>query len=446
MRSFKVLTFGCQMNERDSEMISGVLAAEGFYKTEDEEEADLILLNTCSIREKAEQKFYSEVGRLKKLKEKKPSLIIAVSGCIAQQEGEKVLRRAPHVDIVFGNQNTRELPGMLKARNGGKTAMTVFPADYQHASLPAHRENSLNAFVNIMYGCDNFCSYCVVPFVRGREKSRRPGDIVDEVSRLARGGLREVTLLGQNVNSYGRGLDEGGGTGFPKLLQMLDAVEGVERIRFVTSHPKDLSDELISAMAALPKVCESIHLPMQSASDRILASMNRRYTFSEYMEKLTKLKEAMPDITLSTDIIVGFPGETEADYQETITALADIRYDGIFSFKYSKRPNTKALSLPGHIPEEVKAARLDHVISMQNAITLEKNIARVGKVEEVLVEGPDKSGSGDRMSGKSRGGKIVNFCGSLSLVGSMVKVRITEGKKHSLSGSLYNGDLDCKKL
>jgi len=422
------------MNEHDSEKIAGSLKAEGFVEAVAEEDADLIVLNTCSIREKAEQKFYSEVGKFRKQKEENPSLIIAVSGCIAQQEGIKILRRAPHVNFIFGNQNITELPGLIAGAGSRKPrALTEFGTGYEHALLPVERESPVKAFVNIMYGCDNFCSYCVVPYVRGREKSRRPDDIVREIETLVSHGCREVTLLGQNVNSYGRGLD-GAGMDFPGLLRMVDGIDGLLRIRFVTSHPKDLSGPLIDAMASLPKVCKNLHLPVQSASDRVLAAMNRGYTFADYMSKLDRLKAAMPDITLSTDIIVGFPGETEEDYELTVDALADIAYDSIFSFKYSRRPNTKALKLPDHIPEDVKAARLDRIINMQNEITTRKNEARAGMVEEVLVEGPDKSGVTGRLMGKSRGGNTVNFAGDASLVGKVVRVRITEGKKHSLVG------------
>lgn len=436
MKSFKVLTFGCQMNDHDSEKMAGVLAAEGFSPATTPEEADLILLNTCSIREKAEQKFYSELGRLRDIKKERPSIVIAVSGCIAQQEGKKILRRAPFVDLIFGNQNIRQLPELLGRVTREAEVRTDFAEGYEHQLLPAVRESNITSFVNIMYGCNNFCSYCVVPYVRGRERSRRPADIIREIEGLVHGGCREVTLLGQNVNSYGAGLEGEDSCDFPGLLRMADAVDGLLRIRFVTSHPKDLSDSLIESMAALPKVVESIHLPLQSASDRILAAMNRSYTFKQYMFKLNSLRSAMPDISLSTDIIVGFPGETEEDFEKTINALTDIRYDSIFSFMYSRRPNTKALEMKGHLPHEVRAARLGKVIELQNRITLEKNRARSGLIEEVLVEGPDKSGGEGRLSGKSRGNRTVNFAGDKSLIGQVVKVRITEGKKHSLVGEL----------
>jgi tRNA-2-methylthio-N6-dimethylallyladenosine synthase len=344
MRSYKILTFGCQMNEHDTEKMSGLLCSEGFRQAETLEEADLVLINTCSIREKAEQKFYSELGKLRELKKENPALMIAVSGCIAQQEGAKILKKAPFVDLVFGNQNLKDLPGLITQReNGIRLASTAFADGYEHSALPVSRVDGVSAFVNIMYGCDNFCSYCVVPYVRGRERSRKAEDIIDEIRGLVGKGCREVTLLGQNVNSYGKGLPDSDSCSFPELLEKVNGIDGLLRVRFVTSHPKDLSDELVEKMASLPKVCENIHLPLQSASDSVLKAMNRKYTFASYMEKLGKLRAAMPDISLSTDIIVGFPGETDEEYQLTYKALEDIGYDSIFSFKYSKRPNTAAL-------------------------------------------------------------------------------------------------------
>ncbi|MHB8174805.1 MAG: tRNA (N6-isopentenyl adenosine(37)-C2)-methylthiotransferase MiaB [Nitrospirota bacterium] len=432
MKSFKIITFGCQMNEHDSEKMAGILKAEGYRESDRLEDAGLILLNTCSIREKAEQKFYSALGKLRELKETNPSLKIAVSGCIAQQDGKSVLKRAPYVDVLLGNQNIEKLPSLINEAAGRADvvrAATEFPDGYEHAIIPATRGSAVASFVNIMYGCDNFCSYCVVPFVRGREKSRRPGDIIREVEALVRSGCREVTLLGQNVNSYA-------GCDFPPLLRMLNAVEGLSRIRFVTSHPKDLSDSLIDAMASLPKVCNAIHLPLQSASDSVLARMNRKYSFADYMDRLSRLKNAVPDLAVSTDIIAGFPGETEDDFHATLRALEDIRYDGIFAFKYSKRPNTAALKLKDHLPENVKASRLDKVLEIQNRIMQEKINGRVGLIEEVLVEGPDKSGETGRLTGKTRQGKIANFEGQPELVGNLVQVKITEGKRHSLIGKL----------
>ena len=449
MKSFKILTFGCQMNEHDSEKLAGLLKAEGYSESERLEDAGLVLLNTCCIREKAEQKFYSALGKLRELKKQNPSMKIAVSGCIAQQEGKSMLRRAPYIDILFGNQNIDKLPSLIEESAGGTAIDTRFTDGYEHTAIPASRESAVAAFVNIMYGCDNFCTYCVVPFVRGRERSRRPGDIIREVEELVKSGCREVTLLGQNVNSYGkpvitpplspsylkRGMNEKN-CNFPELLKEINAIDGLLRIRFVTSHPKDLSGSLIGAMANLPKVCNAIHLPLQSASDSVLGRMNRKYTFTDYMNRLGALRDAVPDLAVSTDIIAGFPGETEEDFQATISALEDIRFDGIFAFKYSNRPNTAALKLPGHLPEDVRDERLYKVLELQDKIMQEKISARIGLVEEALVEGPDKSGEMGRLTGKTRQGKIVNFEGPPELVGRLVRVKVIEGRKHSLAGVL----------
>jgi len=440
MGGFKVLTFGCQMNEHDSEKMAGLLGAEGYEAAGSVESADLVLLNTCSIREKAEQKFYSELGRLRLLKKHNPSLIIAVSGCIAQQEGEKIFKRAPFVDFVFGNQNINELPRLIEAaRAGVRESLTDFADGYEDWVVPAERSSSITAFVNIMYGCDNFCSYCIVPYVRGRERSRKASDVVSEIRALAAAGAKEVTLLGQNVNSYGRKAK--GDPHYPpfhELLRLVGEVDGIERIRFVTSHPKDLSDGLIRAIADLPKVCEGIHLPLQSASDRILKAMNRGYTFAAYMEKVNKLRDAVPDIMVTTDLIVGFPSETEEEYMMTMDAVRDVGYDSAFSFLYSERPGTAALKLPDQLPYDIKLSRLNGLIDLVSERIEARNLLRVGLVEEVLVEGPDRSGEPGRLSGRSRGGRKVNFAGPEGLLGRLVNVRITEAKKHSLVGEMVD--------
>ena len=346
MKSFHIITFGCQMNEHDSERMTGILEAQGCASASVAGDADMIILNTCSIREKAEQKFYSELGRLKKLKDERPGLKIAVAGCIAQQEGANILSRAPYVDLIFGPSDIARLSLIVDKSLSQPSPVidTTGDPEYHRKRLPATRVDKIKAWVSIMYGCDNFCTYCVVPYLRGRERSRPPEDIVVEVRELAQKGYKEVTLLGQNVNSYGKGLDRN--ADFPSLLRMVNDIPGIERIRFVTSHPRDLSDGLIAAIRDLPKVCESLHLPVQSGSDRILASMNRKYTRDEYLDKIMKLRDAVPDITLTTDIIVGFPGETEQDFEMTVTLLEEVQYDGIFAFKYSKRPGTAALNFP----------------------------------------------------------------------------------------------------
>jgi tRNA-2-methylthio-N6-dimethylallyladenosine synthase len=435
MKSFHIITFGCQMNEHDSERMSGILQSQGLVPADSVDDAEMVILNTCSIREKAEQKFYSELGRLAHLRGRDGRRItIAVAGCIAQQEGKKLLSRSPTVDLVIGPSDIARLSGMIaQSRGSGRPVVeTGGDPEYHQKLVPAARTDGLKAWVSIMYGCDNFCTYCVVPHLRGRERSRPPRDIVDEVRGLADRGYREVTFLGQNVNSYGKGLDSA--CSFPELLGLVQEVDGMERIRFVTSHPRDLSDGLISAIRDLPKVCESIHLPVQSGSDRVLASMNRRYTSDEYRGKVLRLRDAVPAVSLTTDIIVGFPGEGDEDFAMTLQILQDVQFDTIFAFKYSKRPNTKALELPGHVPEQVKEDRLEQVFSLQKDITFRKNHLHVGSIQEVLVEGESRKGG--TLTGRTRGNMAVNFAGSHHLKGSLVKVRIIAAGPNSLSGDL----------
>src|SRR5574341_2341840 len=318
MKSFHIITFGCQMNEHDSERMTGILEARGCASAPDAGAADMVILNTCSIREKAEQKFFSELGRLKKLKDENPNLKIAVAGCIAQQEGGNILSRAPYVDMVFGPSDIARLAGLVDQQHSRQVPLvdTAGDPDYHRKQIPTARGDRVKAWVSIMYGCDNFCTYCVVPYLRGRERSRPPEDIVNEVRDLARKGYKEATLLGQNVNSYGKGLEED--VDFSALLRRVNDVPGIERIRFVTSHPRDLSEGLVAAVRDLPKVCESLHLPIQSGSDSILRAMNRKYTRAEYLDKVRKLRRSVPDIALTTDIIVGFPGESEQDFDLTM--------------------------------------------------------------------------------------------------------------------------------
>lgn len=435
MKSFHIITFGCQMNEHDSERMSGLLEKDGLRPVDSPDDAEMIIVNTCSIREKAEQKVYSEIGRLARLRRPDGSPVrIAVAGCIAQQEGARILSRAPSVDLVIGPSDILRLPELVRDLRGSRRerVRTAGDPDYHVREVPASRADRLKAWVSIMYGCDNFCTYCVVPYLRGRERSRPADDIIREVQGLANAGYREVTLLGQNVNSYGKGADSP--CGFPELLARVNAVPGLERIRFVTSHPKDLSDGLIDAIRELPKVCEALHLPVQSGSDRILKAMNRRYTASDYLEKVKKLRAAVPDIVLTTDIIVGFPGEDEHDFQATRELLREVRYDNIFAFKYSQRPNTAALRLEGHVPEPVKEDRLEAVFDLQKPITRERNERHVGTVVEVLFEGASKRGG--QLSGRTRGNKVVNAPGSASLAGKLAKVRVKRSGPNSLSGEL----------
>ncbi len=434
MKSFHIITFGCQMNEHDSERMTGILRDQGCAPASGAENADMVILNTCSIREKAEQKFYSELGRLKQLKDEKPGLKIAVAGCIAQQEGVNILARAPYVDMVFGPSDVAKLSDMISTSISRRSPMIETSGDpeYHRKRIPMSRADKVKAWVSIMYGCDNYCTYCVVPYLRGRERSRPSEDIIEEVRELARQGYKEVTLLGQNVNSYGKG--PGQNEDFPSLLRMVNEVKGIERIRFVTSHPRDLSDSLICAVRDLPRVCESVHLPVQSGSDNILRAMNRRYTRSDYLDKIKKLRDAVPDIVLTTDIIVGFPGETVQDFEQTIKLLEDVRYDSIFAFKYSKRPGTAALKMPGHLPGDVKELRLTRVLSIQREIAIQKNKAYVGRRMDILIDGRSKRGG--KLSGRTRGNKVVNVAGPDHLIGFLVAARITAAGVNSLSGEI----------
>lgn len=414
------------MNVHDSEKMLGILEKQGYVPTHEPAEADLIIFNTCSIRQKAEQKFFSELGRLKALKKTRPGLKIAVAGCTARQEGGNIFRRAPHVDFVFGPQNLHILGGL----SGGAVDAVSISDNPSIAieDLPIRRTEGVKAWVTIMYGCNNFCSYCVVPYVRGREGSRPSCNIYKEVSILAAKGYREITLLGQNVNSYSSDTD------FTGLLRNLDRIDGIDRIRFVTSHPKDLSLDLIIAMAKLPKLCEHIHLPLQSGSSAVLDRMNRKYSYEEYREKVERLRSYIPDISITSDIIAGFPGETEDDHLLTMKAIKDIEFDGIFAFKFSPRPFTKAAEMSDHIPDSVKSGRLNEILKIQDDITLGKNKSLVGTVQEILVEGESETDR-DKLTGRTRSNKIVTFQKTEALnKGTFINVRISRARKHSLEG------------
>jgi len=429
---YYIETFGCQMNVHDSEKISGIMNSCGHIGSSNPADADILIFNTCCIREKAEQKFFSRLGRLKKLKKKKPDLRIVVAGCIAQQEKRAVFQRAPYVDYVIGPQNIHVLRN-LEIIGDHAVACDKNPliadTDYETA-----RSDTVKAWVTIMYGCDNFCSYCVVPYTRGREVSRPSEKIIEEVRRLAGDGIREITFLGQNVNSYKSDTD------FPGLLKKANGIEGISRIRFVTSHPKDLSYELISAIRDLDKVCEHIHLPLQSGSSRILKLMNRKYTYEDYMAKIRSLREAVPDIAITTDIIAGFPHETEEDHQATILAIKEIGFDGMFAFKYSPRPETAASRLDGQLDEDVKSSRLYEIIDIQNRITDAKNRTMKGGHRQILVETVTDGREGPVIHGRTRTNKIVN-CHSRKdpanlpcSPGDLVEVLITKAARHTLSG------------
>ncbi|TAL22109.1 MAG: tRNA (N6-isopentenyl adenosine(37)-C2)-methylthiotransferase MiaB, partial [Nitrospirae bacterium] len=387
----------------------------------------LIIFNTCSIRQKAEQKFRSELGRTKALKREKPSLKIAVAGCIAQQQGRAIIKNSPQVDYVFGPQNLRRLSSIIQTE--GTAVLTEDDPEISGYDLPVSRKDGLKAWVSIMYGCNNFCSYCIVPYTRGREKSRPTRSIYEEIRKLASDGLKEVTLLGQNVNSYRSETDFGG------LLREINGIAGIERIRFVTSHPRDFSEELTECIKELPRVCEHIHLPLQSGSSRILGLMNRGYVYDEYMKKIEKLRKEIPAIAITTDIITGFPSETEEDHSATIKALRVVEFDGIFAFKFSSRPGTKAAEMGEEVFDSVKSQRLAEILNLQDEITLKKNKALEGTVQEILVEGISKSRD-NKMTGRTRTNKIVNFNGDDSFAGRLVKVEIVRAMRHSLVGEL----------
>ena len=429
-------TFGCQMNVHDSEQMAVLLAGIGYKLTEDSRKADLILINTCSVREKAEQKAFSELGRLMKLKEEKPNLIIGFAGCLAQHMGTKVHSRVKNVDLVFGTHNIHRLPEMVAAIQKERKKITQIDFSSKIHSLNVFApppKGALCSFVSIMQGCDNYCAYCVVPYLRGPEMSRTPEDIIDEIQKLTRHGVKEVTLLGQNVNSYGKKLNHG--CNFVSLIKKISDIDGIDRIRFTTSHPKDLSDDLIDCFAGVPKLCDHIHLPVQSGSNRILKLMNRGYSSEEYLRKIDRLRDTCPQISITSDIIVGFPGETKKDYQETIDMMEKIRFDSVFSFKYSERKGTAAQKLQGKVPEAEIKQRLKELQTLQDRHTQEKNTALEGSVREVLVEGRSRNSEHDMM-GRARSWRIVNFKGGPELIGNRVNVEITRGYLHSLRGKM----------
>ena len=434
-------TYGCQMNEHDSEQILRLLQGANYLETEDAEQADLILVNTCSVREKPEQKVYSALGRFKGLKEERGT-IIGVAGCVAQQEGQRLLNRIPYLDMVIGTHAIPLIPQMLERVKviGERVCETGFDTEGKHldAFLPWGPVSVVKSYVTIMQGCNHFCSYCIVPYVRGRERSRPSQEIVDEVNHLTQRGVKEICLLGQNVNSYGKGLKEE--IKFPELLSRLDAIEGVKRIRFTTSHPKDLSEELIQAHGGLKKLCEHIHLPFQSGSNGILKAMNRGYTRESYLEKIDRLREVCPSIAITSDVIVGFPGEEEKDFEETLDLMEKVRFDDLFSFKYSLRKGTRASEISDQVEEQVKQERLAFLQKIQKEITLQKSQALEGRIEEVLVEGYSKQSEQD-VTGRTRTHKAVNLEGDLSLVGRLIPVRIIQAYAHSLRGELV--PFDC---
>lgn len=428
-------TFGCQMNVSDSEKIVALLKGIDYSHTHDSSQADLIILNTCSVRAKAEQKIYSRLGRLKGQKKRNRGLIIAVGGCVAQQEGERLLEKVPYLDIVFGTHNLHLLPELVQAaEQGERLSHTAFLDNGTRLDLfpSAGDEGGISRFVTIMQGCDNYCTYCIVPYVRGPEISRRSADIIEEIRKMAGEGAREVTLLGQNVNSYG--LKSPGEPDFASLLRLVAGVGGIERIRFTTSHPKDISADLIACFAEIPKLCSHIHLPAQSGSDAVLSRMGRGYTRREYLEKIAALKAARPGIQVTGDMIVGFPGETEADFSQTLSLMDEVRYADLFSFIYSVRPETRAAQYPDGTSRSEKEERLERLQSLQRQMTMEGNSGLVGSRQRILVEGLSKRG--DQLSGRSSGNRIVNFAAGPELIGSVVEVKIVRAYQNSLLGEL----------
>ena len=439
-----IQTYGCQMNQYDSDRIVQVMARRGYDQTDRIDAADLILLNTCSVRDKAEQKVYSALGSWKEFKDARDGVIIAVGGCVAQQEDDNLLKRVPHLDLFFGTQNIHRLPELVEQVENSQ----LRPVEIEFYRDPAYMEDpqgevqvrGAKAFVTVMQGCNKVCSFCIVPHVRGRELSRSSAKIVAEVESLVQRGVIEVMLLGQNVNSYGKLMP--GEVSFAELLARIDAIHGLERVRFTTSHPQDLSPELIDAYASLEKLCEHLHLPVQSGSDSVLTRMRRGYTVREYRDRIQRLRDRCPKISLSSDIIVGFPGETDGEFEQTLELLRHLEYDEIFSFAYSPRPQTVSAKLyADDIPRQIKKTRLAAVQNLQREISLKLNKRRIGRREEILVEGPARLGNGQIM-GRTRGNRIVNTVGPVSLVGSIVPVRIISATANSLIGEIISDKAD----
>ena len=425
------------MNEHDSEKISWILDGMGYEITDNREESDLIIFNTCAVRKSAEERVFGQLGELKHLKRKNPNLLLAVCGCMMQREDirEIVLSKFRHVDIIFGTNNIHKIPQLISRHlESGKTIVDINEENREiEESIDANRKYSYKAFVNIMYGCNNFCTYCIVPYTRGRERSREPENILEEIKLLAKSGCKEITLLGQNVNSYGKTLERD--YTFADLLREVNDIEGIERIRFMTSHPKDISDELIECFGSLDKLCDQLHLPIQSGSNRLLEAMNRKYTREDYLNKVAKIKMRNPDIVITTDLIVGFPGETEEDFRETLELVKEVKYDSAFTFLYSIREGTKAANMENQIPDDVKHERFQRLMDTLNEIGLEKNEKFLGKIVEVLVEDVSKNDE-SVLNGRTTSGKLVHFPGTKDLIGSIVNVKIKRVKTFTMEGTV----------
>ena len=433
-----IKSFGCQMNEYDSTRMGDVLAdALDMQPTDDPAEADVLLMNTCSVREKAQDKVYSLLGEWKQIKDLKPGVIIGVGGCVASQEGEAISARAPQVDLVFGPQTLHRLPAMLAERRArGRAVVDIsFPEIEKFDHLPAPRAEGATAFVSIMEGCSKYCSFCVVPYTRGDEISRPFDSVMDEVARLAAQGVREVTLLGQNVNAYRGPMADGAEVDLATLIHHVAALAGIERIRFTTSHPLEFDDSLIEAYASVPKLANHLHLPVQSGSDRVLAAMKRGYTALEFKDRIRKLRAVRPDISVTSDFIVGFPGETERDFEATLRLVRELDIDQSFSFLYSRRPGTPAASLPDEVPHEEKQARLLRLQALLEEQAQARNRSLVGTRQRVLVERPSRKNAAE-LAGRTEDNRWVNFAGPERLIGHFVDLDITEAKAHSLRGRI----------
>jgi tRNA-2-methylthio-N6-dimethylallyladenosine synthase len=437
MKKMYIQTYGCQMNQYDSERIAQVMGRANYTPTDEPANADLILLNTCSVRDKAEQKVYSALGTWREIKQQKSSVIIGLCGCVAQQEGDRLLKRIPYLDLVFGTHNIHKLPEMIEQVEFAHTRPVeiAFYRDPSYMESPGGRSQvqGAKAFVTIMQGCNKVCSFCIVPHVRGREVSRPSDKIIAEIKLLAAQGVKEVMLLGQNVNSYGK--TSAGEIHFAELLHRINPIEGLSRIRFTTSHPEDLSADLVEAYATLDKLCEHLHLPVQSGSDSVLLRMRRGYTRAEYLDRIDRLRQRRPEVALSTDIIVGFPGETDADFERTLELLRQVEYHEIYSFMYSPRTQTVSAKLYNDdVPEEKKKERLKYVQNVQQEISLRKNKEKIGQIEEVLIDGHSRNKT--QVMGRTRTNRIVNIMGRGNLIGEMINARIIAATANSLVGEL----------
>ena len=435
---YLIKTYGCQMNIHESEKIAGILEKLGYSETQEEKQADVIVFNTCCIMEIAEAKINGHIGEIKKYKEINPDFIVAVCGCMSQQKGvaENLKKRFPFIDIILGTANLNLLEEqILKVRNSRRHQTLIDVNEFGiDENIPVYRTSGTNAWVNIIYGCNNFCTYCIVPYVRGRERSRQAETIVNEVKQLVAEGYKEITLLGQNVNSYGKDLKDG--SSFAKLLDELGKIEGNYKLRFMTSHPRDFTDDVIDAIARNPKVCHTIHLPIQSGSDHMLKVMNRHYDKAHYLNLVKKIREKIPDVGLTTDIMVGFAGETEEDFLETLELVKQVRFSGIFTFIYSRRKGTPGYDMPNQVPQTVKKDRIKRLIATQNVIVKEISKEHEGKVFEIIVEGKNSKYADGTYCGRTDDGRLVNFKSDVDLTGEIVKVKIKTSKSATLWGDI----------